>query len=155
MRYIITHLCLSCGDLNRFDFSPRHSWLPTKRFSVCVLSVVFVISICFACYILPFRWLFFTVKTKSPFWGMLYLFWVWIQNGVGTYIVFFLFRWTYVQPHHWKALAETFWMMWLIIGLSWKITKLRTTPVLISHSTQVYSIPQNVFFLIFTGFLSM
>jgi len=33
----------------------------------------------------------------------------------------------YVQPQQCKALTETFWMIWLIIGLSWKITKIRTT----------------------------
>jgi len=34
-------------------------------------------------------------------------------------------------------------MIWLSIGLSWKITKLRTDPVLVSLPKQVHSIPQN------------
>jgi len=38
-----------------------------------------------------------------------------------------------VQPHQWKALAETFWMIWLNIGLSWIIIKVRTNPVLFSR----------------------
>jgi len=36
---------------------------------------------------------------------------------------------TYVQPHQWKALVETFWMIWQNTCLSWKITKIRTTPL--------------------------
>jgi len=35
----------------------------------------------------------------------------------------------YVQPHKWKALAETFWIIWLKIGLSLRITKIRTSPL--------------------------
>ena len=42
-------------------------------------------------------------------------------------------RKVYVQPHQWKVLAETFRMIWLDKGLSWKITKIRNTPVLVSH----------------------
>jgi len=41
-----------------------------------------------------------------------------------------------VQPHHLKALCESLPMMWLSIGLSWKITKIRTIPVLVSHPKQ-------------------
>ena len=34
-----------------------------------------------------------------------------------------------VQAHQWKALNETFRMIWLNIGLSRKITKIRITPL--------------------------
>ena len=42
-----------------------------------------------------------------------------------------------VQPYRWKALAETFLMIWLNIGLSWKITTVRSTPTLVRHPKQV------------------
>jgi len=59
------------------------------------------------------------------------VFWVWNYNR-GTY--FGCFTDMPVQPHQWKALAETFWMMWLNKGLSWKIAKIRTTPVLLTQN---------------------
>ena len=69
---------------------------------------------------------------------MLYLFWVWNWNSEGVRILEnFLHRPMLSEPHQWKALAETFWMKWLNIGLSWKITKIRTNPVLVSHPKQV------------------
>ena len=42
----------------------------------------------------------------------------------------------FVQPHQGKALAEI-WKKWLNKGLHWKIIKIRTTSVLISHPKQV------------------
>jgi len=57
---------------------------------------------------------------KTPFWRMLYLFWVWNQNGGDTYFGYFS-RQVYVQPYHSKGLGESFSLMWLNIGLSWKI----------------------------------
>jgi len=42
---------------------------------------------------------------------------------------------TYIQPHEWKALAETFRLIWLYIYLSLK--KIRTTPVLVLHPKQI------------------
>jgi len=60
---------------------------------------------------------------------MLYLFWTWSYNGSCAY--FGNSTQTYVHPHQREALAETetFWMIWLNIGLSWKITKIRSTPL--------------------------
>ena len=46
----------------------------------------------------------------------------------GTYFGHFS-RQTYVQPHQWKALAENFWMIWLNIGISEKITIISTSPI--------------------------
>ena len=62
----------------------------------------------------------FTVKTKPPFWGILYLSGVWNQNGGGTYSGYFS-RQAYVQPYHSKVLGESFPLVWLNIGLSWNI----------------------------------
>jgi len=47
-----------------------------------------------------------------------------------------------VQPHLWKALAETFRMICLNISLSLKIAKIRSTPVLGSHPKQVKHSPK-------------
>jgi len=46
-------------------------------------------------------------KNNNAVLGMLYLFWVWNENGGSAYFGNFSTL-TYVQPHQWKALAETF-----------------------------------------------
>ena len=52
------------------------------------------------------------------------------ETQTGVVLIFGIFStWTHVQPHQWKALSETFWMIWLDVGLSWKIAKIRTTPL--------------------------
>jgi len=72
------------------------------------------------------------------------MFWVW--NYIGGIRLFGYFsRLTHVHPHQWEALAETFLMMWLNTGLPRKITKIRTTPVLVSHPKQVYMSLKRVF----------
>jgi len=50
-----------------------------------------------------------------------------------------------VQPHHSKVRRESFPLMWLNIGLSWKITKIRATPVLVLHPKQVQNSLKQVF----------
>jgi len=58
-----------------------------------------------------------------------YLFWAWKYRGNKTYIDYFSRQNdVQVQPHQWKALAVTFWIIWLSISLSRKITKIGTTP---------------------------
>jgi len=42
-------------------------------------------------------------------------------------------------------LSPTPWMIWLNIGLPWKITKIRTTTVLVSHPKQVKASPKTGF----------
>jgi len=51
-----------------------------------------------------------------------------------------VFKMTYVQPHHEKGLGESLILMWLNIGLSLKMTNIRTTTVLVSY-------PKHVLFL--------
>jgi len=48
-----------------------------------------------------------TVKTKPSFGGILHMFWVWNSSGGSAYFGHFSTL-TYVQPHQWKGLAETF-----------------------------------------------
>ena len=61
---------------------------------------------------------------------MLYLFWVWNWNGGSAHFGnFSTYTFVHVLPHQWKTLAETFRMIRLNIGLSWKI-KIRNTSVL-------------------------
>ena len=67
---------------------------------------------------------------------MLYLFWVWDRKVGGTYLGYFSW-YAYVQPYHLKGLGESFPLMWLNIGLCQKITKIRTTPFLVSGLKQV------------------
>jgi len=59
-------------------------------------------------------------------------------------------RYRYVQPHHWKALAGTFWMIWLNKGLSWKLTNIRTTLCWFHNPKQVYNSPKRGFVLTFS-----
>jgi len=44
-------------------------------------------------------------------------------------------------------------MIWLIIVLSWKITKICTTPVLVPHPKQVQHSPKGVLFLLWQGLI--
>jgi len=76
-------------------------------------------------------------KDEITFWGMLYLVWVWNQNGGGTYFSYFS-RSAYVQPSFKTSRQElSIDVAEQNIGLCWKITKLRTTPVLGSYPKQV------------------
>jgi len=75
-------------------------------------------------------------KNKTPFWGVLYLSWVWNQNEGSMYFGCFS-RKVYVQPYHWKDPGESYPLMWLNIGLRWEITKIRSIPVLISYPKQI------------------
>jgi len=69
-------------------------------------------------------------KNKTPFRELLNLFWVWNRKGGVAYFGYFS-RWAYVQPYDSKGLVDSFTLMWLNIGLSWKITEIRTNPVLV------------------------
>jgi len=63
-------------------------------------------------------------KNKTPFWVMLYLFWVcyvWSQKGGETYFGY-LSRSAYVQPYHSKALGESFPYMWLAMSKNYQNT---------------------------------
>ena len=56
------------------------------------------------------------------------------ENNGGRYFYYFL-RQTYVQPYQWRAHFETFRTLWLNIGPSLKILKIRTTTALFTHKT--------------------
>jgi len=83
------------------------------------------------------------VKTKYPFWGMLYLLWNETKTGVVRSLVIFV-RWAYVQPYHSEGLGESFPLMWLNFGLCWKITELYTTLVSVPHQKQAIVSPKRV-----------
>jgi len=51
-------------------------------------------------------------------------------------------RWVYVQPYNSKGHGKSFPLMWLNIGLCWKITKICTTPVFVSCPKQVGRTPK-------------
>jgi len=71
-----------------------------------------------------------------------------LGNGGRTYFGYFS-RFAYVQPYHSKGLGESFPLIWLNIGLCWKITKIRTIPVLVSYPKQVWHSPKTgVLFLL-------
>jgi len=63
----------------------------------------------------------YTVKTNPPFWESYNCSGYKTKSGVERILV--IFQHSPVQPHQWKALAETFWMILLDIGLFWKVTK--------------------------------
>jgi len=65
------------------------------------------------------------------------------NNPITHYSHIFQDRPIYGQPHQWKALAESFWMIWFNVDLSQKITKTCTTSAFVSHPKQVYRSPSN------------
>jgi len=56
-----------------------------------------------------------------------------ILKNKGVTRIGYFSRKAYVQPYHSIGLGESFPLMRLNIGLSWKITEVRTNPVLLSH----------------------
>jgi len=74
-------------------------------------------------------------KNEIQLCGVLYVFWVWNQNGGHVFWLFF--KIAHAQPYHSKGLGESFPSMWLNVGLCWKITKIRSTLVLGSYPKQV------------------
>jgi len=63
--------------------------------------------------------------------GKWYLFWS--ETKTGWYVFWLIFKTAYIQPYHLKGLGESFPLMGLSIGLHWKMTKIHTTPVLVSY----------------------
>jgi len=81
-------------------------------------------------------------KSKTPvLWNAIPV--LGMKRKTGVVRVLVIFQQRPMFSHQWKALAETFWMIWLNIGLSWKITKILTTPVLGLHTQNRFSIPQS------------
>ena len=77
----------------------------------------------------------FHSKNKTPVLGNEPVLGEKLKRGI-TYFGYFL-RKAFVKPYHPNGFGENSPLMWLNMGLCWKIIKIRTTRVLVSQPQQV------------------
>jgi len=110
----------------------------TKIISISSAQVIDKLS----CHFYPAQNLWLHRKYKTSFWEMPPVLGVKPKRGCYLLVWLYFKVGIYVQPHLLKGLGESFPLMWLNIGLCWKISKC-ALPLLESHTQNRFNLPQN------------